>query len=649
MRKNAYNKNWTVDVDAAAQVRVQQWDLVRVQTEAVAWALARASAREHAEARAQVEDVGVDVDVEVQVEARAEWARVSAWAMELAEVHMIMKTWRQALGERKVQAWLRWGALEVCKVEGRAQDDTFWARSAHWLFGFALSGYEEAERNQWPRCRQDYWWLMRIISPITRLPPELLEEILLIVIDNDNDSPLLLMQVCKNWYKSLTGIWVPLKLGTATSKDVIKRKLEGNQWLLDILIDTEIDRGHFSPRSDAYQAIYAAMQAASRWRSLVVETFPVQTDSPEDLVNRGLHQCSYPVMSRLQVLIIKCPCEMSPLLERLLRILGNAAGGELTTVTINSGVVISFLVLNYSSIFRSVTVLSLDTPGLRNPVDLLPHLHQLEELAASHLPLPVYPDDVDLPFVHTLRLLTLRAVSIQWMSGKTFHVLENCTILFPLHRHVLYTFRTTLPTCKHWSFEGYPLDILSGVSLHKLTHLSVKCSASSKPQGNQQLALFSSQALQKGRLAPRILYISIEAMNEAWTKAFASMSHLEELVIDNAQPSSIGVKALQTLVILPAPANIMDTTAEWNTPACPLLKRFGLRYRRWLRPSEHFDLIPVFMSIIWSRKRSHCSLKSFRIWGSNGQNDPLELIDGLQISAEGFECLANVSAMTGQN
>jgi hypothetical protein len=123
-------------------------------------------------------------------------------------------------------------------------------------------------------------------------------------------------------------------------------------------------------------------------------------------------------------------------------------------------------------------VLSLDTPGLRNPVDLLPHLHQLETLTASHLPLPVYHDDVNLPFVHTLRHLTLRAVSIQWMSGRTFHVLESCTLLFPLHRHVLHTFRTTLPNCKHLTFEGYPLDILDGVSAHKLAHLSVMCSCS---------------------------------------------------------------------------------------------------------------------------------------------------------------------------
>jgi hypothetical protein len=93
-------------------------------------------------------------------------------------------------------------------------------------------------------------------------------------------------------------------------------------------------------------------------------------------------------MSRLRTFKIKCACEASPLLDHILHILGASASEELTTVEINSANVISFLVPAYSSIFRSVTSLSLDTPGLRNPVDLLPHLHRLETLTVSHLSFP---------------------------------------------------------------------------------------------------------------------------------------------------------------------------------------------------------------------------------------------------------------------
>jgi len=495
---------------------------------------------------------------------------------------------------------------------------------------------------------QEYWWLIQIITPITRLPPELLHQILLFIIDEASDSPLALMRVCKHWYDIVTRIWASLRLGTTTPKDAVTTKLERNQWFLDVVVDTEIDRGHSTPSEGAYQAIFAAIEATDRWRSFVVETFLPQADLPEHLVNSRLQRCSGAVMNRIRTFKINSACEMSPLLDHLLRILGKSASRELTTVKINSPSVILFLVPTYSTIFHSVKVLSLDTPGLRNPVDLLPHLHQLESLTASHISFPTYSNDVDLPFVHTLRHLSLKAVSIQWMSGRTFRALESCTFLLPLHRHILHTFSTTLPNCKSLTFQGYPLDILNGVSARELNHLSVTCSSSFKPRGNRELVQFSSQALRQSRLSPRILHLSIEATSEAWIVALAFMSDLEELVIENARPSSLGAKVLRSLVVQPVYANNLGTTATPgcpNTPVCPSLRRFGLRYRRGLRPSEPFDLIPEFMSIILSRQRSKFPLQSFQIWISSDQKDPLELIDGPWISLEGFERLMNAIAI----
>ena len=624
-RSNSRTRTWT---RTWAQVQEQPGDLVGVQTQAVEVALARASegARVRllivprakspldytlAVARGEVLDPMFDEHVAGK--------RASAWALELAEMHKAMRVWMQGQGQG--QTWLRMGAFEALGVEN----------------------------GRWLLRREDYWWLIQIITPITRLPPELLHQIFLILIDNDNanESPLVLMRVSKYWYNVVAGIWASLKLGTTTPSGAITRKLERNQWLLDVVVDTEIDRRGVT--SDAYQAIFAAMHATSRWRTLIVESFPTQTDLPEHIVNHRLQQCSDPVLTRLRTLIIKCPCEMSPLLDRLLRILGNTASRELTTMTINSQPVISFLLPTYSSIFRFVTVLSLDAPGLRNPVDLLPHLHQLEEFTASHLLLPDYQDDDDLPLVHTLRRLTLRSVSIQWMSGRTFHDLESCNLIFPRHRHVLHTFRTTLLTCKHLTFEGYPLDILNGVSAHKVTRLSVMCSSSCKRRGSPQLARFATQALRESRLAPQILHITIEATNQAWTEAFASMSNVEVLVIYNVQPSSLGAKSLQPLVILPVQACNTGTTTtpgECNTPMCPSLRRFGLRYRRWLRSSEHFDLIPVFMSIIRSRQ-SMFPMESFRIWTRSDEDRPLELIEGSSESSAGFERLKKYAAIIG--
>ena len=614
-------------------------------TQKVTRAEARAVlAQELAQAQAQAQVKRVQAKALAQAEARAvALAEALAEALAVAEAREEARKAREEAEARLPRALLGTKGLEDAypvTYGGVLADselmDIIYSIQPENRYGLA--------HKAWHLSKLKHWWFIQTIAPITRLPQELLQQILLIIIDNINagHSHFVLMRVSKHWYNMVTGIWSSLKLGTTTPRDAV---MERNQWLLDVVVDTEIDRDDFTLSEGAYQAIFAAIEATPRWRSFTVESFPAQADLPEHLVNTGLQQCSDAVMSRLRTFKINCPCEMSPLLERLLCILGTTAGEELTTIEINSPSVISFLAPTYPSLFHSVKVLCLDTPRLPSPIDLLPHLHQLEKLTASHLSLPIYHTDVDLPCVRTLRHLTLTAVSIQWMSGRTFHALESCALLFPLQRHVLHTFSANLPNCNDLTFQGYPLDILHGVSAQNLTHLSVMCPCPSRPQGSRQLVRLPSYVLQKNRLAPCILHIGIEATSQAWIHAFAFMSNLEELVIDSAQPSSLGVKALQSIIIYPVHASNLGTTATpvgGYTPVCPSLKRLGFRYRRWLRPSEHFDWIPELASIILSRKQSKVSLKSFRIWKGSDEKHPLELIEGSRISLKGFELLGNI-------
>ena len=83
---------------------------------------------------------------------------------------------------------------------------------------------------------------------------------------------------------------------------------------------------------------------------------------------------------------------------------------------------------------------------------------------------------------------------------------------------------------------------------------------------------------------------------------------------------------------------------ELGAPLCPSLRRFGLKYDRWLRPTEQFDLI-VLASVIQSRARSNYALESFNLWTVSGQKDPLELIEGSQMSIKGFKQLAEASGI----
>ena len=601
-----------------------------------------------------------------------EWPRAKSAVMEAeSEVEQFAVSWVEAWARAEARAWAEVkGMLAYCgwsgEVEKRAAGGALllgeaWgearaqARGERVLDGLAdprriagiltfLTRSGITNGLSYRISRGEYWCITQFITPITHLPIELLHQIFLVIIEEMSGSPLALMLVCKQWHAIVISIWSSLNLGRRTPIDAVTKKLERNQRLLDIVVDTDSDHSDFifAPSSGDFQAIFASIEATPRWRSFVVKSFPAQADLSEDLVNHYLQRHSNATMSRFTTFKIKSICETSPLLDGLIHILGTTASPALTTVEINSPNVISFLTPAYSSIFHSIKVLSLDAPRIHDPVDLLPHLHQLETFTVSHLSFLTYPNHIELPFIHTLRHLSLRAASIQWMSGQIFHALEYCTLVFPRHQHVLHTFSTTLPNCDHLAFQGYPLNILGGVSAHKLSHLAVACSGPFNRQGSQQLVWLAGHVLGKCQLAPKSLHISIQATNEAWMSSLVFMSNLEELVIHSAQPSSLRAKVFQSLVIHPVDTSKMcatSTAGELGAPLCPLLKRFGLNYDRWLRPSEEFDSVPVFMSIIQSRQQSKCSLQSFNLCVKGDQEASIELVEGSEMSEKGFNRL----------
>ena len=625
---------WAKMVAMRVEVKVRQFGSwadawTREEAEAKVRLLARVQVRERARLQAQVAWKLARVEARAQARSQA-WAEVRSQAQAEENAHRGALALAGAWGWARAEAWKRGESVPSGVADSSTIRDI--------LSDLHHDGIAHHLWHNSPEGRDEYSCIINFIAPITRLPFELLQQIFLIIIDQASSPPPVLTLVCNNWHAIVTSTWVSLKLGTRTPMDVIARKLKGNSWLLDVVVDTDSDRGVFTPSDSAFEAIFAVIEASSRWRSLVVESFPRQADLSEDLVNRGLQRCPNATMNRFTTFKVKSTCETSPLLNGLLHILGTTAGSELTTVEINSPNVISFLAPAYPSIFHGIRDLSLDTPGIPNPVDLLPHLHQLEAFTASHISFPIYQNDVNLPFIHTLRHLKLRAASIQWMSGRTFHILEYCILIFPLHRNTLHTFSTTLPNCKHLTFQGSPLDILNGISAHKLSHFSVTCSGSFNGRGSQQLVQLSHQAWGGRQVAPTILHISVEATNQAWTNALSFMSTLEELVITSAGPASIGAKVFRSLIVWP-------TIRGRRVLLCPSLKRLGLKYHRWLRQSERFSLIPDLVYVIKSRERSNYTLQRLSIWMMNNQEDPLELIKESRLSEGGLLRLASESGI----
>ena len=628
-------REWTrAGKDAEAQGLL--WEQARAQARALekAQAQARAGTLEQAQ-ELVLELVLVRAQVVQAKRAEAEALRVEAGTRARVEALALAVTWARARRERRERRErLPFGAED---------SPTIWQI----LTSLNRNGIAHDLWHGSPETRDDYSCIINFIAPITRLPFELLHLIFLIIDDEAGSPPSALMLVCKHWHAIVTSIWGSINLGTRTPIGAVAAKLKRSQWL-DIVVDTDSDRGDFASSTGPFEAIFAAIEASSRWRSLLVDSFPAEADLPEDLVNRCLQRCSNAPMRRFTAFKIKSACETSPLLDGLLHILGKTSGSELTTMEINAPNVISFLAPAYPSIFHSLKFLSLNAPRIPSPIDFLPHLHQLESFTASNISFPTYHSDVDLPFINTIRHLRLKAASIQWMSGRTFHVLEDCTLIFPLHRHALHTFSAILPKCKTLTFQGFPFEILGGVSACELTHLSVACPSSFNQRGNQQLVWLSRHVLGQSRLAPRILHIGIQATDRTWMSTLVLMENLEELVIHSAQPSALGAKVLQSFVVQPIYTSNLGSrpsSGPFFVPSCPSLRRFGLKYDRWLRLGEQFDLIPVFVSIIQSRQRPNLPLQSFGLWLRSNQTVPLELVEESQMSYKGLEHLAKMSGI----
>jgi hypothetical protein len=229
----------------AQYVLRSQW-VVEGETQAQALALALTEALAVVEkARAKAQALALAL-VMALAEAQTQAEEEEAWAEERG-----MATWPEAeaaaRAAARAQAWA-WAWARPTMLEPAFTYQEVLADSKLNKIIYSIKPrYRYTLARHLHRRSQKYWWLIQIIVPITRLPTELLQQIFLIIIDEASGPPLVLMQVCKHWYTIVTSIWASLELGITTPKDAVTNKLERNQWFLDILVDTESDRGDFTP------------------------------------------------------------------------------------------------------------------------------------------------------------------------------------------------------------------------------------------------------------------------------------------------------------------------------------------------------------------------------------------------------------------
>ena len=111
-----------------------------------------------------------------------------------------------------------------------------------------------------------------------------------------------------------------------------------------------------------------------------------------------------------------------------------------------------FLQLHLTALFRQLQVLTINN---RIEIWILPDLEQIKKIEIWYGIIPAYAFNIELPLCHTLQCLYLSDSSFSWMHGRTFKVLEECTLRLmkgidvPGYKEL----QVDLPACRQLTWE----------------------------------------------------------------------------------------------------------------------------------------------------------------------------------------------------
>ena len=464
--------------------------------------------------------------------------------------------------------------------------------------------------------QHQYKQVRDFVTPIYRLPIDVLMEVFTIDFENDQ-SPIRLMLVCRDWYlivEGMASMWQSLKLGTWTAPDRVERFLQKVSWV-NVVIHTEedVERREGEGEGEGYIALALMLANASRWRRLTISSLPHGIPVPSSVVP--------PPINGLKYIKVDSQAQSSPLLVRILENIGTAAVGSLSMIETTSYQTIRHLLQpEYVQLFHFLTTLKADTRTTPDSVDLLPHLVRIEVLDLTHISLPPYADDVDLPLTRSLRHLRLQAVSIQWMGGRKFPQLQSCsihspTIYPPLSSDVYF------PICQELELGHRSVEVAGRFRAPKVYSMTMKSNEWTPLRGSKQVILLCRAGLGI-HWQPRVLHLSVLCDERLLVSVLNLLPALNELRLDIARPCVLGRRFFMALLAKPMddPKGRFDRNWDedppkhakiWKSNICPSLKRLVLKYERWLRQTDRLDILPPLMAIGWSRSETTTPLESF--------------------------------------
>lgn len=490
------------------------------------------------------------------------------------------------------------------------------------------------------------------LAPIRRLPTELLAEIFAIAVTHHRQNPFHMICVCRSWRATILGMarmWSHLKLRPSTAPEYVEFVVERTK---QVPLEVEINTNGITPSShgfigagELYKGMVLALKTMPRWRALTLDGFPGQSDVIGAKEGDESAMTLVRPLEKLEILKITSACEMSGPFNQFLDNLTKTSTEKLTHVEIATPNVIWTLSSPcYHPFFSRLRYFKVDVREMRDPADILPYFENLEVLEAYRLHLPTYTRDTDLPIVRTLKRMSIKIVSVQWMSGRTFPALEDCTIIWPHHPEALrLEGGVDLPVCTQFTYDDHLIEPMSEFRLPKLDKLVVRNEAWNKPRGSTQLASVWGESATSKWLRPRVLHLDTQCHDQHLINALQLHPDLEELVLGLVRPDGLGKKFFNHMVArrskgvsASASSGPGSSSAQPNgtsaghlvAPLLPKLKVFGVRYRRWIREKEKDEITPLLDKMIESREKTEVPLQSVKFWPTKDtpEEDGKELI-----------------------
>ena len=467
----------------------------------------------------------------------------------------------------------------------------------------------------------------------TYLPTELLREIFLYCIEVNQMKSVQLASVCRHWRSVITSIaslWSTLRVGTWTETEQVATWLQ-RAYPKKVIIDTRRDSQSPS-KAPNFAALQNSLTSTGQWNELTISSFP-----PENLVIQLGVQAASP-MNVLKVLHVAAGCVQSPSLAHLLNLV--PTGAPLCELKLHSPFPSThFLQAHWFPVLQNLTVLIVSGRDIDQPFELLPTFTQLQIFEADHLCLPFYEHNANLPLLCGLRRLHLRACSIQWMAGRQFTCLEECTILLPRHWEAIQQCEVQLPSCKKLTYHGHPMTTAQYFRVPEMREMELKSHDCNEQRVRRHLRHLCRVDGMISKLT--ILHLTFQCSEQVLIKVLKYLVPLQELVLSIAHPSPSWQNFLESLAANPSTNEwpVWDSPASddqnrqrweawcssqtWHANILPHLIYLGIQCPKGFSQSKCIEYSPLFRRVGWTRLHLTPPLEHLKVWEGRGSMDDI--------------------------